>query len=172
MDRLELPTPPRTGTRGALELRGTFRKYRIDPLKRYGAYRGHGSLTLTPDGISISGSHVYPLGMRLAMILGVCLVGTVLTRGLLWIPGLVPLYFLSEYLVLKHEDLFVPWERIVLVRSNERKRAVAIVFEGPMHVTPAVLRTDFWRDLERVANTYIRRPQARPPSPDATPPPR
>jgi hypothetical protein len=139
--------PPRPdlsvpGTSPAVEASGTFRKKRIKPLERYGAYRGAGTLRLDDGGIHISGKHVLPLGARWGIGLAICIVVLVATRGTL-ILGLIPIYLLVEYVILQRGDATVPWNAVSRYAMDERRRLVAIDVHGrPRNANPIVMETE------------------------------
>ena len=51
---------------------GRFEKARLRPLRRFGMYRRDGSIGVSSDGLTISGRHVLPVPIRLAIGIPLC----------------------------------------------------------------------------------------------------
>ena len=133
---------------------GRFRKERVKPIKRYGAYRGDGDLWVEDAGLRVRGRHVRTLGARWLIGLGIFVVCAVVTRGLL-APGFIPLYFLMEYGLLLDGARFIPWDDVVGFAASERKGLVSIATNDQHHLQPLVLRTEHWAALRDALRAHV-----------------
>jgi hypothetical protein len=131
---------------------GKFRKVRFKSLGAYGQYRGEGQLSVGDEGLTIVGRHVYPLGSRWAMALGIFFASLVLSLavsgGSGWLaPGLIPLYLFVEYVWLKRAELQIPWSDVTRFTTDPAQELLAIEFEGPRWTSPVVLKSGRWREV-------------------------
>lgn len=131
---------------------GKFRKVRFKALGAYGRYRGEGRLSVSDEGLTIAGRHVYSMGSRWAMALGLVVASVILSltmsAGSAWVaPGLIPLYLFVEYVWLKREELQIPWTDVKRFTTDPAGELLAIEFEGPGWTSPVVLKTGRWREL-------------------------
>jgi outer membrane protein assembly factor BamB len=117
-----------------------FRKKRVAPLKRYGSFRRTGTLRMDADGIQVDGMHVLPAGVRIGLAIVIFLSIFFLTHGYL-IVGAIPLYFLVEYGVLRHEIIHISWSEVRALGSDPSKELVAFDFVGSKSVTPVTFST-------------------------------
>jgi outer membrane protein assembly factor BamB len=130
-----------------------FRKKRVAPLKRYGSYRGQGTLRLDGDGIWIDGRHVFPAGLRIAGAIVISLMVFFLTRGLV-VVGAVPLYFLVEYVFLAEERIHVRWPGVRAMGFDPAQDIVAIDFDGPRTVSPVAFSTSDARAVAEIIQRH------------------
>jgi hypothetical protein len=125
-----------------VEASGTFRKKRVKPFERYGAYRGAGTLRLDDEGIHVAGKHVLPLGARWGIGLAICIGVLAATRGTL-ILGIIPIYLLVEYVILQRGDASIPWSAVSRYATDENRRLIAIDVQGrPRNANPIVMETE------------------------------
>jgi len=126
----------------------------IKPIKRYGAYRGDGTLRLERSGLGITGRHVRPVGMRWAIGLGVFAAFLLLTRGGL-APGFIPLYFLLEYGLLVEGNRHVPWSNVTRYASQPAKQRISIeTTNAGKNESPLVFSCDRWQDVLQALRTF------------------
>ena len=131
---------------------GKFRKVKVSPFDRHGQYRGEGSIQLIPEGLKISGRHVFTMGARWGIGLGLFFGSLILTvaatgGGGYCAPGFIPIYFLVEYFLLKREEILVPYSKIKRLGADERHALVGIEFEGEPNCTPVALHTPNWKSV-------------------------
>ena len=130
-----------------------FQKVMIKPIKRYGAYRGAGTLRLYQSGIDVTGKHVRPVAMRWLIGLGVFGAVLLLTGGRLFV-GFIPLYFLLEYGLLIAGNRHIPWSSVTRFTSHASKGRIAIETDSPKkNENPLVFSCDHWRDVLQVLRT-------------------
>jgi hypothetical protein len=85
--------------------------------------------------------------VRLAIALGVALGVFAATGGRVFV-GVLILYPLVEYAILKRERIAVPWSDVEAFVADPTKQLVAIQIAGrPHHVSPVVLHAAVWQDL-------------------------
>jgi len=154
---LLLPEDPALG----LTVCGVFKKRRVRPIRRYGLYRGKGVLHIGPEGIAVSGKHVYSVAARWGIAL-LAFVGILVLTGGMFAPGFIPLYLGVEYGILKKQNIFVPFAGLRGYAVNPRKRLVSIEFWGQEGCSPVVMYCHAWPDVARALRWYA--PQC-----DATP---
>jgi hypothetical protein len=131
-----------------------FRKVMIKPIKRYGAYRGAGTVRLERSGIGVTGKHVRPLAIRLAIGLGLFVVFMLLTGGRL-APGIIPLYFLLEYGLLEDGNRHIPWTNVTRFASQPSKQRVAIeTSSSQKNENPLVFSCDHWQEVLQALQTF------------------
>lgn len=133
---------------------GKFRKVAVRPLAGRGRYRGKGSMYVDEQGIKLFGRHVFSLGARwgiaLAIFFGSLIITMAMTGGAAYFaPGLIPLYFLMEYGILKRENISIPHSALKGYTADPKGNLIAVTFEGSPWCTPAVLRTENWREVLR-----------------------
>lgn len=137
---------------------GRFVKVQVPGTRKHGQYRGEGNVQVTETGLKITGNHVYTLGQRwlfgIALSLGVMLV----TLGT-FLPGILLVYPVVEYLWLKKGDQTIPFDRIEAFKSVAKKELVAIQFKGTQWETPVVLKSEQWRLLYDALSSRV--PRAR-----------
>jgi hypothetical protein len=112
-------------------------------------------IRVTDEGVEICGYHVYPLALRLGigvpMALGISIfvVYSILTYGLprIGIVAIIPPYLLMEHVILKREDIWIPYAQLRGFASNARKKLIALEFDGHKGCSPAVLRSNSWDTL-------------------------
>ncbi|MFC2160286.1 type II secretion system protein GspG [Acidobacteriota bacterium] len=131
---------------------GKFRKVRINPIVTTGRYRGKGSLQLTPGGLQISGRHVFSIGFRwvigLVIFFGSLILSTAMTGGAGYCaPGFIPIYFLVEYLILKQEEILVPYSDITRLVGDSQNSLIGIDFKGQPQSSPVFMETPAWSPL-------------------------
>jgi len=131
---------------------GKFRKVKMDPITLTGRYRGNGSLQLTPEGLQVSGRHVFSLGTRWAIGLGIFFGSLILsiaaTGGAGYCaPGFIPIYFLMEYFLLKREDILVPYSDITQLAVAGQSSLIGIDFKGHSQASPVFMETSAWNSL-------------------------
>lgn len=112
-----------------------FRATRLRPIKRVGAYRRDGAISWNEGGFRVDGSHLYPQGTRLLIILPGLFV-----LGLL---GVIIAFVLTEKVILKNEGIPVAWWQIRAFGILPEKRLVAVDFEAAQQFTPVVFRSHF-----------------------------
>ena len=127
---------------------GKFRKVKIRQLGRYGMYRGRGSIEIGEEGVKISGSHVYPVGTRWAIGIGICVASAIVTFGYI-VLGIIPVYLLVEYVFLKKEEISVPWSSLKQFAAHPSRKLVGLNWDGPKWCNPVALKTDNWKDAIR-----------------------
>jgi len=159
VDRRELLLPPETD-RGVL-VRAKFMKKRIRPIKKYGLYRGPGVVYLDEAGIAVTGKHVFSVAKRWGIALAVFVVCAVATAGAL-APGVIPLYILVEYSILKKQNLWIPYSQVFRYAAKPRKGLVSVEFHGPPQCSPIVFKSEDWQRILWMLRNYV--PQC-----DATP---
>jgi hypothetical protein len=123
---------------------GKFVKVQVPGTRKYGQYRGEGNLQVNATGLVITGSHVYPLGLRWLVGIAVAIAVYLLTLGTL-MPGILLMYPLVEYLWLKKGNQTIPFHRIEAFKSVAKKELIAIQFKGARWETPVVLKSEQWR---------------------------
>lgn len=131
---------------------GKFRKVAVRPLAGRGRYRGQGGMHVDEQGIKLFGRHVFSLGIRWGIALGIffgfLFITIALTGGQAYFaPGLIPLYFLMEYGILKRENISIPYSALKGYAADPKGNLIAVSFEGSHWCTPAVMRTENWRDV-------------------------
>jgi len=131
---------------------GKFRKVKMDPITLTGRYRGRGSLQLTPEGLQVSGKHVFSLGARWAIGLGIFFGSLILsiaaTGGAGYCaPGFIPIYFLMEYFLLKRENILVPYSDITQLVVASQSSLIGIDFKGNPQTSPVFIETSAWNSL-------------------------
>jgi hypothetical protein len=131
-----------------------FRKAMVKPIKRYGAYRGDGTLRLDQSGLQVRGKHVRPLAVRWGIGVAVFAACLILTGGRLFV-GFIPLYFLLEYGLLENGDRTIPWSSVTRFASNEAKGYVAIeTNSAEKNQNPLVFTSDHWREVLQALRAY------------------
>jgi hypothetical protein len=131
-----------------------FRKVMIKPIKRYGAYRGAGTLRLDRSGIGVTGKHVRSVAIRWAIGLGLFAVCLVLTAGRL-APGFIPLYFLLEYGLLEDGNRHIPWTNVTRFASQPSKLRVAIeTSSAEKNENPLVFSCDQSQEVLQALRTF------------------
>jgi hypothetical protein len=146
------PDPPSTQSVAAS---GRFRKSKVKPMKRYGAYRGAGSLRLDQSGIHVIGKHVRPTAIRWLIGLAIFAACLILTGGRLFV-GFIPLYFLLEYGLLESGDRTIPWTSVTRFVWNEQKKLVAIETDSAeKNDNPLVFASDQWREVIQALRAYM-----------------
>ncbi len=139
---------------------GKFRKVAVRPLTGRGRYRGQGSMHADEQGIKLFGRHVFSLGARwgiaIAIFFGFLIFTMAMTGGQAYFaPGLIPLYFLMEYGILKRENIFIPYSAFKGYAADPKGNLIAVSFEGSSWCTPAVLRTENWREMLRALREKV-----------------
>jgi hypothetical protein len=131
-----------------------FRKVMIKPIKRYGAYRGAGTLRLDQSGIHVTGKHVRPMATRLLIGIGLFAVCLILTGGKL-APGFIPLYFLLEYGLLEEGNCHIPWASVARYTAQVPKQRIAIeTSSSEKHKNPLVFSCDRWAEVRQALRTF------------------
>lgn len=133
---------------------GRFRKVAVRPIMSRGRYRGQGMVQIDGQGIKLFGRHVFSLGARwgiaVAIFFGFLFTTMALTGGAAFFaPGIIPLYFLMEYGILKRENISIPFTALRGFAADPQRKLIAVEFEGSPLCTPAVLKTENWRDALR-----------------------
>lgn len=141
--------PPEIQSR---QVSGKFRKVKMDPIAITGRYRGNGNLQLKPEGLQINGRHVFSLGVRWAIGLGIffgsLILSIAVTGGAGYCaPGFIPIYFLVEYFILKREDILVPYSEITHVSVDSQNSLIGLDFKGNPQCSPVFLNTAEWSAL-------------------------
>jgi hypothetical protein len=122
---------------------GRFEKVRLRPLRRFGMYRRKGSIGLSSNGLTISGRHVLPAPIRLAIGIPLCALTLVVGYGVV------------EYLLLKAETLFVPWSSIDGFVVDGPQSRIAFTFQGTKETSPVVFRTAQTQWLYATMQQYV-----------------
>ncbi len=122
---------------------GRFEKVRLRPLRRFGMYRREGSIGVSSDGLTISGRHVLPAPIRLAIGIPLCALTLVVGYGVV------------EYLLLKAETLFVPWSSIDGFVVDGQQSRIAFTFQGRKETSPVVFRTAQAQWLYATMQQYV-----------------
>ena len=131
-----------------------FRKVMIKPIKRYGAYRGGGTLRLERSGLGVTGKHVRSLAIRWVIGLGLFAVCLALTGGRL-APGFIPLYFLLEYGLLEEGNRHIPWTNVTRFASQPSKQRVAIeISSSEKNENPLVFSCDQSQEVLQALRTF------------------
>ena len=127
----------------------SFKKRQVPGISGYGQWRSNGTLTFTPEGITISGKHVKTLGTRWGIGLAISLGVLILTAGA-FAPGILLIYPLVEYGILDSETLQVPWDQVKkwsVKGQNAGLDIGSVRFKAPVvFVTP---------DLEKVKGALV-----------------
>jgi hypothetical protein len=145
-----------------IQIEGKFIKTRLHALgKGYGMYRRYGEITLSDDGITITGRHVKPIGIRWMYGIMIVFFSMIFTGGAI-ILGIIPVYLLVEYVILTKEDITIPWKKLALYAFEPRRKLIGLAFDGPKWTSPVIIRTE---QLESII-TELR---SREPKKDATP---
>lgn len=148
------PSRPDTVHPVTVTATGRFRKSKVKPMKRYGAYRGTGSLRVDQSGLHVTGKHVRPTGTRWLIGLAIFAACLILSGGRLFV-GFIPLYFLLEYGLLERGDRTIPWTSVAKVAWREEKKLVAIETDSAeKHDNPLVFASDQWQDIIRALKAY------------------
>src|SRR4051812_12137025 len=91
------PRPAPTTVPAGARIAVAFRKRRLSPMKRFGAFRRQGTIEVTESGIVVDGYHVFPLPVRIV----------------LYVPFAIVLgYLMGEYVVLRRSKLEIPWSQV------------------------------------------------------------
>lgn len=122
---------------------GRFEKVRLRPLRRFGMYRRKGSIGVSSDGLTISGRHVLPAPIRLAIGMPLCALTLVVGYGVV------------EYLLLMAETLFVPWSSIDGFVVDGQQSRIAFTFQGTKETSPVVFRTAQAQWLYATMQQYV-----------------
>ena len=146
---------------------GKFRKVAVRPITVKGRYRGKGIMQIDEQGIKIFGRHVFSLGARWGIALGIFFGSLIITMAMTggagyFAPGLIPLYFLMEYGILKRENISIPYSALKGYAADPRGNLIAVTFEGSTLCTPAVLRTENWREVLRTLREKVPQLDANP----------
>lgn len=112
------------------------------------------------QGIKLFGRHVFSLGARwgiaVAIFFGFLFTTMALTGGAAFFaPGIIPLYFLMEYGILKRENISIPFTALRGFAADPQRKLIAVEFEGSPLCTPAVLKTENWRDALRALRENV-----------------
>ena len=137
-----------------------FRKIKMDSINLTGRYRGTGSLQLMSEGLRISGKHVFSLGARWAIGLGIFIGSLILsiaaTGGAGYCaPGFIPIYFLMEYFILKREDILIPYSDITQLAVASQSTLIGIDFKGNPQTSPVFMETPAWNSLQAAIQRKI-----------------
>jgi hypothetical protein len=122
---------------------GRFEKVRVRPLRRFGTYRREGSIGVSSDGLTISGRHVLPAPIRLAIGIPLCALTLVVGYGVV------------EYLLLKEETLIVPWSAVDGFVVDRQLSRIAFTFQGKKETGPVVFRTARAQWLYATMQQYV-----------------
>jgi hypothetical protein len=122
---------------------GRFEKVRLRPLRRFGVYRREGSIGVSSDGLTISGRHVLPAPIRLAIGIPLCALTLVVGYGVV------------EYLLLKAETLFVPWSAVDGFVTDGQQSRIAFTFQGTKETSPVVFRSAQAQWLYATMQQYV-----------------
>jgi hypothetical protein len=119
----------RTVTAGA-RITVQFRKRRLWPMKRFGAFRRQGTVDVAENGLVVDGYHVFPLPVRL----------------ILYVPFAIVLgYLMGEYVVLRRSKLELAWSQVRAFVADPKDGQLAIETDGTHDVNPIVFRSPEWR---------------------------
>ena len=146
---LEPEVEPAPQDRGSVS--GEFKKYRVVPFRRHGAWRNDGTLEVTPESITIQGRHVWPLGRRALIVLAVFAVDVAMLftlRAMYF--GFVGAYLIVEYVTLTREQLTYPWDRVLGYAVDPSRTAVAIEVADGKYRSPFVLKSPEYLRLLQV----------------------
>jgi hypothetical protein len=136
------PDVESSGQSGVI-ITGWFEKVRLRPLRRFGTYRREGSIGVSSDGLTISGRHVLPAPIRLAIGIPLCALTLVVGYGVV------------EYLLLKAETLFVPWSSVDGFVVDGQQSRVAFTFQGTKETSPVVFSTGQAQWLYATMQQYV-----------------
>lgn len=123
---------------------GRFVKKLVHGMRKHGQYRGDGAISVSDHGMAISGRHVYSLGQRWLFGIALAIGLLIVTLGT-FMPGILLLYPVVEYLWLKKGDQLITFDRIEAFHAVPEKNLIAIQFRGTPWEAPAVLRTPEWK---------------------------
>jgi len=138
--------------RSSEPISGKFRRVGLDPLDRAGQFSGKGSLSLTREGLALNGRHVLSLGTRWGIGLGLFFGSLILSLGLTggnfyFAPGVIPIIFLVNYLILKREKLLIPFENINRIGGDPKGSLVGVEFDEDPFRNSAVFHTPEWSSI-------------------------
>lgn len=140
----------------ALRVTGRFRKARVKPLKKYGTYRGAGTITAHPvEGLTIEGRRVKPAVTR--VLLGLAIIaGTLVLSGGKFAVGFIPVYVFMEYVWLDRANARIPWSSVETYADSARSKLIAFRVAGwePGRDT-VVFRSDAYSSLVSVFDSAV-----------------
>jgi hypothetical protein len=146
----------------AIQSHGNFRKVCIKALsRRPGMYRGQGSILVGAHRITIAGRHVKSMGFRWGIGLLIMIFSLIFSGGKILV-GIIPVYLLVEYVFLKREDVTISLNKLKMYAVDPKKKLIGLEFDGPIRTSPAIFRTEQFKDLITELRTYA-------PGKDATP---
>jgi hypothetical protein len=145
---------------------GTFRKVCVKALgkRQFGKYRRDGKLTIANEGIKIEGRHVMSLGAQWGIGILIWIGTAIVTVGVGVVVGWLPIYLLMGHVILKREEISIPWAKINKYAFEPERRLVALDFEGPAETSPVVMAMST-SELAQAAKAI----RANAPERDATP---
>ncbi len=114
---------------------------------------------MNDDGITIEGRHVKSMGVRWGIGFLIMLASGILSRGAI-VLGIIPVYLLVEYVILKRENITIPWEKLRAYAVNPKKKLIGLDFEGSGGTSPAIIQTEQFQDIaaklrSRVPDLYV-----------------
>jgi len=143
---------------------------RIKALEKrgWGRFRGNGELLVSDEGIRIRGGHVHSnaaqigIGVLLFVVLALPIFGLLAILSgpaAAVIPGYpivcVVVYSLVERVLLKKEDIFVPWLAVKGFAPDPRNQFVGFSFESNPSASPIVSRSSSWPEIVRIFKARI-----------------
>jgi len=141
------PRPDDPATRTWVVANCQFRSARVKPIRRGGAYRGSGSISIAPDGIRVTGKTRLPGWQRLLIGLGIAFGSALLTMGRA-IVGILPILLLLEYVILRDGSRLIGWERVSRFAADPRRGRVEIETDEPeRNIQPIVLEAEQWQQV-------------------------
>jgi hypothetical protein len=115
-------------------------------VKKFGMYRGQGRITMDDSGITVEGRHVRSIGARWGIGILIVIASGILTGGAV-ILGIIPVYLLVEYVILTRENISISWDELTHYCVDPKRKLVGLEFQGPDWTSPAILRTEQFKDL-------------------------
>jgi hypothetical protein len=157
--------PPGVG-QPTITIVGTFRKVCVKALgkRQFGKYRRDGKLTIANEGIKIEGRHAMSLGAQWGIGILIWIGTAIVTVWVGFVVGWLPIYLMMGHVILKREDISIPWAKINKYAFEPERRLVAIDFEGPAETSPVVMAMST-SELAQAAKAI----RANAPERDATP---
>jgi DNA-directed RNA polymerase subunit RPC12/RpoP len=123
-------------------------------------FRGEGRIDVEKHSLRVVGRRVYPLPIRLAFCLTVCvllpLASAVITSFAV-VPGFLLLYLLVEFIWLKRENVLIAFTDIVELETNPARRLVAIGLRNNKVLDPLAFTSTDWRRIADLLTSQLLR---------------
>ena len=122
----------------------------VPPIRQTGRFSGRGTLTAQENGLTIQGDRTSRDWKRLAP--SFAFFAAAIVSLAMWPTSALPIAFLVAGLFstlnsAEPDEVTIPWGSLRRVAVDEKAGFVAIEFEGASYRTPAVARTQEWRDI-------------------------